>query len=281
MQLRYLLKPVSGTGRVVLNKKPQPGAPQHVVNVEFDGFNLKLDNEQYYAVLMLAQNFIFASRSMQYRKHRPARAVTPLTDPKAWLRYAVVCVLERIRARNLSRSWIAVIKRRQIRKKYVLLFQRLEVAGALGELEAAALGTMEEMLSVEDIQFYRSLARRDMKEKGLIPHSLKVAQSKAAGSGIFARWWSGSDAASSDSDVVIKDEDVQRFYDTIGYDAQAKAQAAAAKAAAKAAKSNKSGTSVALTPVAAQPMVPVAAAPISTVSTPIMTNWSNFLTGSI
>lgn len=65
--------------------------------------------------------------------------------------------------------------------------------------------------------------------------------------------------------------------------AAAKAQAKAAKAAAKlAAKSNKKGSSIALTPVASQPIVPVAAAPISSVSTQATTiNWSNFLTGSI
>ena len=64
--------------------------------------------------------------------------------------------------------------------------------------------------------------------------------------------------------------------------AQAKAAAAAAKAAAKAAKSNKTGTSIALTPVVSQQIVPVAAAPISAVSTTATTiNWSNYLTGSI
>lgn len=48
--------------------------------------------------------------------------------------------------------------------------------------------------------------------------------------------------------------------------AQAKAAAAAAKAAAKAAKSSKSGTSIAVTPIVSQPMVPVAAAPIASIS---------------
>lgn len=66
--------------------------------------------------------------------------------------------------------------------------------------------------------------------------------------------------------------------------AQAKAAAAAAKAAAKAAKSNKSGTAIAMTPVVSQPLIPVAAAPITSISTTsyVIPNYgTSFLTGSI
>jgi hypothetical protein len=65
---------------------------------------------------------------------------------------------------------------------------------------------------------------------------------------------------------------------------QAKAAAAAAKAAAKAAKSNKSGTAIAMTPVVSQPLIPVAAAPIASLSTTsyVIPNYgTSFLTGAI
>lgn len=62
--------------------------------------------------------------------------------------------------------------------------------------------------------------------------------------------------------------------------AQAKAAADAAKAAAKAAKSNKPGTSIAVTPVVSQPMIPVSASPIVSISTTSFMNpniGANFL----
>lgn len=65
---------------------------------------------------------------------------------------------------------------------------------------------------------------------------------------------------------------------------QAKAAATAAKAAAKASKSNKSGTAIAMTPVVSQPIIPVAAAPISSFSTAsfaMPNNGASFLTGAI
>ncbi len=65
---------------------------------------------------------------------------------------------------------------------------------------------------------------------------------------------------------------------------QAKAAAAAAKAAAKAAKSNKSGTAIAMTPVVSQPLIPVAAAPIASLSTTsyVIPNYgTSYLTGAI
>ena len=59
--------------------------------------------------------------------------------------------------------------------------------------------------------------------------------------------------------------------------AQAKAAANAAKAAAKAAKSNRPGTSFAVTPVVSQPMIPVAASPITSFSA---TNFLNMNFGA-
>lgn len=66
--------------------------------------------------------------------------------------------------------------------------------------------------------------------------------------------------------------------------AAAKAAAAAAKAAAKAAK-NKSGTAIAMTPVVSQPLIPVAAAPIASISTvggwSLDTSGASFVAGAI
>lgn len=217
MDLRYILKPVSGFGKIIMKKKLELGSAKNIVNLEFESFHIKIDDEQYYDVLMLAQTFILSARNLKYRKHRPPLAITPKTDPIAWFKYAGACILEKIKTRNKKRLWLTVIKRRQERKKYISLFKKKEVDGSLAPEEEAHFKVLEEMLSFEDIKFYRSLARSEMREENLIPFALKQRQKPQ---GFFSRWWPSTSA--EDSDALIKDEDIKKFYETIDYDANAK-----------------------------------------------------------
>lgn len=217
MNLRYLLKPVSGFGKVILKKKLELGSAKNIVNLEFESFRLKIDNEQYYDVLMLAQTFIMSARNLKYRKYRPLLAHTPKTHPEEWFKYTVTCVLEKIRSRNKKRLWLTVMMRRQARKKYVSLFKKREVEGTLSETDLAHFNALEQMLSFEDLKFYRSIARTEMRNENLIPFALKLQQKPK---GFFSRWWSS--ASATDSDALIKDEDIKKFYETIDYDENAK-----------------------------------------------------------
>ena len=161
---------------MILRKKLKLGEAKNLVNLEFDSFRIKIDDEQYYDILMLAQNSILSARNSQYRKYRPALNIKPEDDPILWFKYAVTCVLEKIKARNSSRLWMNVIKRRQVRKKYVLLFKKKEVEGSLQLEDLDHFKVLEELLSFEDIKFYRSLARSEMKTENLIPFALKQQQ---------------------------------------------------------------------------------------------------------
>ena len=208
---------MSGFGKIIMKKKLELGAAKNIVNLEFESFRVKIDNEQYYDVLMLAQYFIMSARNLKYRKYRPKLTASPAVDPLAWFKYAGTCVLEKIKARNKKRLWLTVIKRRQARKKYVLLFKKKEVDGSLAADEEAHFKILEEMLSLEDIKFYRSIARSEMREENLIPFALKQQQKPK---GFLSRWWYSS--SSAESDALIKDEDIKKFYETIDYDANAK-----------------------------------------------------------
>ncbi len=200
-----------------MKKKLELGSAKNIVNLEFESFRVKIDNEQYYDVLMLAQNFIMSARNMKYRKFRPPLAITAKVDPSAWFKYAATCVLEKIKARNKKRLWITVVKRRQVRKKYVVLFKKKEVDGVLTVEEEGHFKVLEELLTFEDIKFYRSIARSEMREENLIPFALKQQQKPK---GFLSRWWNSSPGA--ESDALIKDEDIKKFYETIDYDANAK-----------------------------------------------------------
>lgn len=222
--MRYLLKPVSAIGKAILRKKIEIGEAKNLVNLEFESFRIKVDDEQYYDILMLAQNFILGARNAQYRKYRPALSCKPVDEPELWFKYVVTCVLEKIKARNKTRLWINVIKRRQMRKKYVMLFKRKEVEGTLNEEDSGHFKILEEMLSFEDIKFYRSLARSEMKEEKLIPFALRHQQQAGQGSfGFISRWWAGNKTQAGGDDALIKDEDIKKFYETIEFDENSKA----------------------------------------------------------
>lgn len=224
VEMRYLLKPVSGLGKILLRKRMEPGMAKNLVNLEFESFRIKLDNEQYYDVLMLAQNFILANRNIQYRKYRPVKEDE---SPEKMFKYAVTCVLEKIKSRNRTRLWMSVIKRRQIRKKYVELFKKREVDGSLKE-ETGDLGhfkMLEEMSSFEDLKFYRSLARTEMKREKLIPFSLRQQQQlqQQKSTNFVSRWWyGGANSALNVDDSLIKDDDIKKFYETIDFDETAR-----------------------------------------------------------
>lgn len=222
--MRYLVKPVTALGKAILRKTVQAGEAKNLINLEFESFRIKMDDEQYYDVLMLAQNFMFASRNSQYKKYRPPVTCKPGDDSERWFKYAVTCVLEKIKARNRTRLWISVIKRRQVRKKYVGIFKKKEVDGVLNEEEAGHIKVLEEMLSFEDIKFYRSLARAEMKEEKLIPFALRQQQQlqQQSQGGYLSRWWYGSKTGGLDDDSLVKDEDIKKFYETIEFDENAR-----------------------------------------------------------
>lgn len=208
-----------------MRKKVESGEAKNLVNLEFDSFRIKLDDEQYYDVLMLAQNFIMSARNVQYRKYRPSIGLMPVDEPEIWFKYAVTCILEKIKDRNKTRLWLNVIKRRQTRKKYVGLFKKKEVEGALSTEELGNFKMLEEILNFEDIKFYRSLARSEMKEEKLIPFALKQKQQQAQTQGSYnfiSRWWSGSTKAGAIDDSLIKEDDIKKFYETIDYDENCK-----------------------------------------------------------
>jgi vacuolar protein sorting-associated protein 13A/C len=62
-QLQYILKPVSGIGRLVLRKNFQPGSPQYDAEMEFESLGFELDDEQYTTGISLASSFEMYIRS--------------------------------------------------------------------------------------------------------------------------------------------------------------------------------------------------------------------------
>jgi len=90
---QYVLKPVSGTGKVVLNKKYDVSTAKTAATLLFDELGFVLDDEQYRDALLMISLFHSFLRQQQYRKFKPPKDVTPKQDPLAWFKFAGKCIL--------------------------------------------------------------------------------------------------------------------------------------------------------------------------------------------
>ncbi|CAJ0872932.1 13832_t:CDS:10, partial [Entrophospora sp. SA101] len=215
---QYILKPVSGTGRVILNKHFDVKTPKTIVTLLFDELGFVLDDEQYRDALLM------------YRKFRPPKEVTPKQNPRAWLQFAGNCILSEIRERNRKLTWEYFAERRDDRCAYVKLYKdkRLDHLTP-AKLALSKLKQLEIKLSYEDIRFYRSIAKSQLKkERALIDKIKKERQEKQTVSqpsdgGWFSSWWYGGQetSPSNEGDIVLTDEQRQELYQAIDYDEKA------------------------------------------------------------
>jgi len=158
---QYILKPVSGTGRIILNKHFDPNKPKTIATLLFDELGFVLDDEQYRDALLMVDLFHFYLRQQQYRKFRP-REGSPKTDPKAWFRFAGECILSEIRERNKKLTWEYFAERRNDRHSYVDLYKEKQLDRITPEGQRE-LDALEWKLSYEDIRFYRSITKSQKK----------------------------------------------------------------------------------------------------------------------
>lgn len=90
--------------------------------------------------------------------------MTPKTHPREFFKFAQRAVLDHIHEKNYKWSWDHFKQRRDDRKQYISSY----VANALGKSTAQqkdALKKLEQQLSFEDIRFYRSMAKSQLKRE--------------------------------------------------------------------------------------------------------------------
>lgn len=226
----YLLQPVSGTGRLKIHK---PGATDSTPHIEsdvfFQKFAIDLHSQQYHDLLWTASKFHWFIKTRRFKKSRPK--VSPSEDPKAWFKYAAQTILDEIHERNYKWSWEYFAKRRDSRIKYVSLWKK-HLSESLTPEEEAQLEELHFELSYEDIRFYRSLARNELKKERVElaqHHQLSNKQhEQPQNKGWFSSWWSSdtanktepteSDNHDDSIDLSLNDEQRKALYDTIDYD---------------------------------------------------------------
>lgn len=235
---QYLLKPVSGQGRLTVHKPGTTETTPHVkTELFFEEFSVDLDAKQYRDILWTASKFHWYIKTEKFRKFRPKTSVEE--DPKEWFRYTAKSILNEIHEKHYKWSWEYFAKRRDQRKAYVKLWKIKVSHKQFSASESEEFDKLEEELPFEDIKFYRSLARNELRKENLIqspessltPKITKTQNTSANTGGWLSSWWGGGasseptvtdsekDSVNDSSDeLALSDEQRKAFYEAIEYD---------------------------------------------------------------
>lgn len=162
---QYMLKPVSGRAAVEVDKTGKLERPRLKARLLFQEFGIVLDEDQYRDGLMMVDLFHYFARHQQYKKYRPTKS--PKEDPKAWLRFAGEAVVRKIHERNRQWTWDYMRERKEDRNKYINLFKRKKTTQKISADEQKDMTALEEKFSYEDLRFFRSLARSQLKKENV------------------------------------------------------------------------------------------------------------------
>ncbi|EWC44073.1 hypothetical protein DRE_07208 [Drechslerella stenobrocha 248] len=212
---QFVLKPVSGEARLELSKTPSHETPRLKARMLFDEIGFVLDEHQYRDALMLIDLFHFYIRHQQYKKLRPK--VTLKQDTRAWLNFAITAVLSEIHEKNKKWTWDYFKERRDDRLKYVRLFKKKKKSESLSVNETDELKKLEWKLSYEDLRFYRSLARNQLRKERVVVKQPQQQQPQ----GWLAWAWgtvpttSGTEAT---DEATMTEQQRQELYDAIDWD---------------------------------------------------------------
>ncbi|KXS98876.1 hypothetical protein AC578_10852 [Pseudocercospora eumusae] len=209
---QFILKPVSGRAGLEMDKTGKYDRPKMKARLLFNELGFVLDDQQYRDALMLVDLFHYFIRHQEYRKYQPEKS--PKEDPRAWLQFAGKAVLDRIHDKNKRWSWAYFAERRDDRRRYIELFKKKKRDEKLTPEETTDLDKLEHKLIYEDLRFWRSLARNELRKEGF----KKPQPQKSTWTG----WLWGSSNQKSQSDIAddsqMSEEQRKELYDAIAFD---------------------------------------------------------------
>lgn len=209
---QYLLKPVSGRAGIELDKSGRTDKPKIKARLLFQELGFILDEDQYRDALMLVDLMHYFIRHHQYTKDQPKK--TPKEDPRAWLKFAGTAVLDKIHDRNRKWTWAYFKERRDMRLRYIELFKKKKKEQKLTDQETKDLNDLEFKLSYEDLRFWRSLARSQLRKENV--GVKKPAQKQTWGQWVWGTKPSASEAEGDESGMT--DEQRKELYNAIDWD---------------------------------------------------------------
>nr|ODO02780.1 vacuolar protein sorting-associated protein vps13 [Cryptococcus depauperatus CBS 7855] len=221
---QYILKPVTGEARAIINKHMSNETPKYDAQVIFDEIGIVIDRDQYRDVLSVVDVFHFHRRTHQYFKFRPSEEEFRTNPAKARLKFVLNAIEAEVHERNKKWSWAYLRERRDTRKKYVNLFVKklaLPEGKQLPPDEASAIDEIEAKSSYEDIRFFRSVARAKAKKDAATRRKMEFEHQKNQPHiQTWGQWLWGTSAKPS-GEAEMTEEEKKELDDIIDYDAAA------------------------------------------------------------
>ena len=218
---QFILKPVSGQAKIVLDKSGNIHAPKFKANLLFEEIGLVLDDDQYRDALMMVDLFHYFMRHQEYKALQP-KGVRPKEDPRAWFKFAANAILGEIHERNRKWSWDYFRERRDDRNRYIELFKKKKQQQQLSPDEIDDLSKLEWKLNYEDLRFWRSLARNQLKKENAA--ALKKQPQQQEGQGWMSWMWGSKPQGTieqNEENTQMTEEQRKELYDMIDWNEKA------------------------------------------------------------
>ncbi|KAF2654929.1 vacuolar protein sorting-associated protein 13 [Lophiostoma macrostomum CBS 122681] len=207
---QFILKPISGRAGLEMDKTGKADRAKMKARLLFDELGFIIDEDQYRDALMLVDLFHYFIRHQEYKKFQPKSS--PKEDPAGWLRFAGQAVLDKIHDRNRRWSWDYFRERRDDRIRYIELFKKKKREEKLNASENEDLDKLERKLTYEDLRFWRSLARNQLRKEN-------VGVKKPAPKQGWGSWiWGSKQEENKDDNTQMSEEQRKELYDAIDWD---------------------------------------------------------------
>lgn len=230
---QYILRPVSGEGRLVLNHHVDTQTPKTDAELLFKELGFAIDEDQYRDALSMVDLFHFYTRRNQYKRFRPPPKQLEENKARALLRFAQEAILHEVQEKRRRWTWDYFRERRDDRKLYVYCF-KLNARGEIAPDDKMRLDDLETKLSYQDIRFYRSIARSELRKERANARQTeqqkalqqgpkgKGTSGTASNSGWLGWIWGGNKTQAHQEDDnpqdLLSDEQRKELYDAIDWD---------------------------------------------------------------
>lgn len=211
---QYLLDPISGTGKMKLNKNAktfiQPNSKsgdllsfietalaRHSLSLDFSSFSVTLDNTQYQELLNVVTMFRSFFQLKKYRSFRPKHSYTE--DPLSWFQYAVKTILFEQEEKRKKWAWDYIKQRRPQREKFLELFylkmkptllDQTPTVSLLSPSQLEELESLERILEFDDLLTYRGEVYKRLDEELAARRRLESATTQQSPvKSWLSSWW--------------------------------------------------------------------------------------------
>ncbi|KAG6037900.1 hypothetical protein E4U41_004657 [Claviceps citrina] len=218
---QYILRPVNGQAKIELDKSGDIRAPKFKANLLFEEIGLVLDDDQYRDALMMVDLFHYFIRHQEHKGLKP-KGSRPNEDPRAWLLFAGNAVLNKIHEKNRKWSWEYFRERRDNRRSYIELFKKRKQQQEMTAEESTSLKNLEWNLEYDDLRFWRSLARNQLKKENA--EALKKQPQQPEQQGWVAWMWGSKPQGTieeNEENTQMTEEQRKELYDMIDWDERA------------------------------------------------------------